>query len=358
MKNCFAHIAAIVAGMVSLSSCSTLLYDSSPTAAVYSSSTAVYDNGYSTTSYSSGYGGDYQYYGSGRTASGIAYEQARREAYYLSDKMAYELGLTDDQFEAIYEINLDYLLSMKGEQSIYGDYWTRRNSDIFFVLDARQYNRYIDLEYFYRPVYWYDNDFTLSVYHYYDSPTYYYRSRPVYYDSYRGGRNLQTKSYYAGRFGSRSGSPVITPRSSTPAYGSASGRSVVTTTRPSGTYSNRTNTSVQTNSSFGNGRRPTTTTTTTTQRSNNSSYSFGNARNQRPTQPQNNNYSSTTIRTTTTTNFGSGTPRSQGGTTVQTTTRDSRFGGSRSSNTSSQPTRSSSNQRNPQQNNGSFGGSR
>ena len=38
----------------------------------------------------------------------MSYEQARNQALFLTDKMAYELNLTDAQYEAAYEINLDY----------------------------------------------------------------------------------------------------------------------------------------------------------------------------------------------------------------------------------------------------------
>ena len=44
------------------------------------------------------------------SASAMSYEQARNEALFLTDKMAYELNLTDEQYEACYEINLDYLM--------------------------------------------------------------------------------------------------------------------------------------------------------------------------------------------------------------------------------------------------------
>lgn len=111
----------------------------------YGGPVAVYDDGYNV-GYSSTYGR-------------LGYEEARREALFLSDKMAYELGLSDVQYEAVYEINLDYLLNMQGERSLYGDYWARRNSDMFYVLNARQYNYYISEDYFYRPVYWYNNSY-------------------------------------------------------------------------------------------------------------------------------------------------------------------------------------------------------
>ena len=46
------------------------------------------------------------------SASAMRYSDARREALFLSDKMAYELNLTDAQYAAVYEINLDYLMSV------------------------------------------------------------------------------------------------------------------------------------------------------------------------------------------------------------------------------------------------------
>ncbi|MGP1424247.1 MAG: hypothetical protein ACTTKM_09935 [Prevotella fusca] len=165
----------------------------------YGGPVAVYDDGYNV-GYSSTYGR-------------LGYEEARQEALFLSDKMAYELGLSDAQYEAVYEINLDYLLNMQGERSLYGDYWARRNSDMFYVLNARQYNYYISEDYFYRPVYWYNNSYAYRVYNRYADRSYYYRSRPADYHTYRGGRNRYSESYYAGRFGARRNPPVVTNQS-------------------------------------------------------------------------------------------------------------------------------------------------
>ena len=50
----------------------------------------------------------------GINANAMSYEQARNEALFLTDKMAYELNLTDEQYEAAYEINLDYLMGVTG----------------------------------------------------------------------------------------------------------------------------------------------------------------------------------------------------------------------------------------------------
>ena len=36
------------------------------------------------------------------SAKAISYEEAKDDALFLTDKMAYELILTDDQYEAVY----------------------------------------------------------------------------------------------------------------------------------------------------------------------------------------------------------------------------------------------------------------
>lgn len=278
-------LSAIVATM-SLTSCDSLLaLNGGSSGVVYTSGGDVYNAGYG-----SDYGGRYAY-------SGIRYEDARRQALFLSDKMAYELGLNDAQYEAIYEINLDYLLNMRGENSIYGDYWARRNSDIFYVLNASQYNYFVNMDYFYRPVYWYDNTYAFSIYSRYDNPRYFYRSYPVYYDTYRGGRNLGEQSYYAGRFGRRTGQPVVINRNngSFGNYGNNGSRVVQTpqngsnSSRPSFGNQRRNNESVD-RRSFGNttiqgqpfGAQP----QQMPQRSNNNS-SFGGSRQGTTSQPSN-----------------------------------------------------------------------
>ena len=41
-----------------------------------------------------------------QSANAMSYERAREEALYLTDKMAYELGLSADQYNAVYEPRL------------------------------------------------------------------------------------------------------------------------------------------------------------------------------------------------------------------------------------------------------------
>ena len=87
------------------------------------------------------------------TLQAMTYTQAREEALFLTDKMAYELGLYESQYDAVYEINLDYLMALNYQDDLYSTCWTRRNLDLSYVLTAAQYNLYMSRTYFYRPVY-------------------------------------------------------------------------------------------------------------------------------------------------------------------------------------------------------------
>ena len=82
------------------------------------------------------------------SSNAMSYEQARQQALFLTDKMAYELNLTNDQYEAAYEINLDYLMSVNTVDDLYGAYWRYRNLDMSYVLLDWQYRAFCDAAYF------------------------------------------------------------------------------------------------------------------------------------------------------------------------------------------------------------------
>lgn len=111
------------------------------------------------------------------SASAMTYSQAKDQALFLADKMAYELNLTDEQNEAAYEINLDYLMAVNDYNDLYGYYWTLRNQELQSILSSWQYNAYIAANYFYRPVYWSNNRWVWRIYARY-TPTKFYKSRP------------------------------------------------------------------------------------------------------------------------------------------------------------------------------------
>lgn len=131
------------------------------------------------------------------SASAMRYSDARREALFLSDKMAYELNLTDAQYAAVYEINLDYLMSVDS-RNIYGSWWNRRNADLRYVLSGWQYERYLQLTHFYRPVAWHAGSWVFGIYNRYNRSLF-YRAYPSVYVSYRGGNNRRAVDFYAGR---------------------------------------------------------------------------------------------------------------------------------------------------------------
>ena len=69
----------------------------------------------------------------GSSKNAMSYNAAKHEALFLSDKMAYELNLTAAQYEAVYEINLDYLMSLNGHGDVFGIWWDRRKSRLPFL---------------------------------------------------------------------------------------------------------------------------------------------------------------------------------------------------------------------------------
>ena len=121
------------------------------------------------------------------TGKAMSYEQARNEALFLTDKMAYELNLTDEQYEAAYEINLDYLMGVTSYDDVYSTYWERRNLDMSYILLDWQWQAFINATYFYRPLYWEGGYWHFGIYARYPHRDYFFFGRPVFYASYRGG---------------------------------------------------------------------------------------------------------------------------------------------------------------------------
>lgn len=266
----------------------------------------------------------------------LSYSDARSQALYLSDKMAYELGLNAAQYDAVYEINFDYLTNLRQYNDLYGSYWARRNSDLRYVLSANQYSYYTGANYFYRPIGYSNNVVVYNIYNRYNNPDYYYYVRPDNYDTYRGGHNRAKTSYYSNRkFGGRKS---IQRNNGSVQFGSAQSRSANTNTATGGnrTFGGRstqtqttTSRSTQPTGTFGNGSR------STSSRSNSSA-------NRQSTQRQ----TSTTRQSSSSTSssnrsFGSRSTATQGSsttrqtTTRQTTTRQSTTPRSSSTTTSS-----------------------
>lgn len=78
----------------------------------------------------------------------------RKETRFLTDKMAYELNLSTGQYNDVYEINYDFIYSIRYlmDDVIRGEEWALdkyyrtldiRNDDLRWVLTASQYRRFI-----------------------------------------------------------------------------------------------------------------------------------------------------------------------------------------------------------------------
>lgn len=132
------------------------------------------------------------------SAHAMGFKSARTETFYLSDKMAHELSLTAEQYEVVYEINLDYLLRLKKADDMLGVAWERRSAAMQLVLSDWQYKKFLAIEYFYRPVKRVDDEWRFPVYEQYKEDKFYF-SHPKAYKTYKGANKEQPASVYADR---------------------------------------------------------------------------------------------------------------------------------------------------------------
>lgn len=221
-------------------------------------------------------------------ASAMSYTQARQEALYLSDKMAYELGLSAQQYADVYEINLDYMMSIGTQSDLYGINWQMRNRDLRYVLTAYQYDLYMRANYFYRPMEWSGTSWRFRVYTRYTNRSHYYYTHPSVYNTYRGGHMRTGSSHYANRHytqptpmgGNSWRDNSGANRPSTRPQGNTHRSTTTTTTTRTTTHHGTTAPSGQGNGNWrqnaSSGNRSTTTTTTTTRKTRQGSSSSSN----------------------------------------------------------------------------------
>ena len=296
--------------------------------------------------------------------------RVRKETRFLTDKMAYELNLNTAQYNDVYEINFDFIYSIRylmddvirGYEWALDDYYNYldvRNDDLRWVLSDAQYRRFLQADYFYRPIYASGGGWNFRVYITYTNRNYFYFPKPYHYRSYSGGHyrtHFHNVSYYRGRYNhsyyrgdysvrndrvyhtnrrSDFGSVNIRPNTST----RPSSRPGTTTTRPS--VSTRPSTGT-TRPSTGASTRPSNTTrpsTTTTRPSNTSSSSSSRENSSRSRRENNSSGSSTPVNNNT--NSGSS-RRSSSSSTSRTTTSPSSSSSNSNRSTTRSSTRSSS----------------
>lgn len=93
------------------------------------------------------------------------------EARFITDKMVVELGLTNVQRNSILNLNLTYLDGINSYRDIDARGWRYRNQKIRAMLTAKQWRKFRDCYYFYRPISWCNNAYVHNVYNRYGRQT-------------------------------------------------------------------------------------------------------------------------------------------------------------------------------------------
>ena len=130
-------------------------------------------------------------------AQPMSYAVMRDHARFLTDRMAFTLGLRADIIDFVYMINYDYIYGVNEylDDMAYG-YSYAEYDDILYHRDlalrrlftAAQWARYMSYDYFYRPIVFANNGWRFSIYAYDTRHTYFHYAMPRYYHEYRGGR--------------------------------------------------------------------------------------------------------------------------------------------------------------------------
>ena len=129
--------------------------------------------------------------------SAMSMSKVRQHARFLTDRMAYELNLTTMQYNDVYEVNYDFINNVRyimddvivGYPSAvdrYYDFLDFRNDDLRWILSASQYRRFMNVDYFYRPIYTTASEWLFRIYRVYNDISHFYFGKPHHYKSYKG----------------------------------------------------------------------------------------------------------------------------------------------------------------------------
>ena len=143
----------------------------------------------------------------------MSMNEIRHEARFLTDRMGHELGLSNRQYDDVFEINFDFLYQANEvlDDMVFGyddaiDYYYYlldvRNEDLMYVLRNSQYRKLVARDYFYRPIYMVDRTWGMRIWNRYADRNYFYFSIPTLYYTYNGahGRIHFACSFYADRY--------------------------------------------------------------------------------------------------------------------------------------------------------------
>lgn len=130
----------------------------------------------------------------------MSINKMRQNARFLTDRMAYELQLSPMQYDDVYEVNYDFINSVRYimddvvrgyDYAVdrYYDYLDYRNDDLRWILSASQYRRFMGVDYFYRPIYTTAHNWLFRIYNVYHDVKHFYFGKPHHYKTYNGGHS-------------------------------------------------------------------------------------------------------------------------------------------------------------------------
>ena len=147
----------------------------------------------------------------------MSISKMRQNTRFLTDRMAYELKLSPQQYDDVYEVNYDFINNVRYLMDDvvrgydyalerYYDFLDVRNDDLRWILSGSQYRRFLKAEYFYRPIYAQNNKWQFRIYMVYNNVNFFYFGKPHHYASYCGGHyrtHFNNVSYYRTHFHNR-----------------------------------------------------------------------------------------------------------------------------------------------------------
>ncbi len=147
----------------------------------------------------------------------MSISKMRQNTRFLTDRMAYELRFSPQQYDDVYEVNYDFINNVRYLMDDvvrgydyaldrYYDFLDVRNDDLRWILSRAQYRRFMAAEHFYRPIYANSNKWQFRIYTVYNNVNFFYFGKPRHYTTYCGGHyrtHFNNVSYYRTHYHNR-----------------------------------------------------------------------------------------------------------------------------------------------------------
>lgn len=147
----------------------------------------------------------------------MSISKMRQNTRFLTDRMAYELRLSPQQYDDVYEVNYDFINNVRYLMDDvvrgydyaldrYYDFLDVRNDDLRWILSRTQYRSFMAAEHFYRPIYANNNKWQFRIYTVYSNVNFFYFGKPRHYTTYCGGHyrtHFNNVSYYRTHYHNR-----------------------------------------------------------------------------------------------------------------------------------------------------------